>query len=204
MADHRPPPTLTDPTGREHILRGEVTRIGRALECDIVITSKRVSREHARVRREGQHTLLEDAGSTNGTLLNEERIAGTVELRDGDSIAVGDVTFQFHDPDTTFRDSGSIDLEVLPEQGIVRVNRKLLSLSPKEFTLLVYLYGKRGQVCSKEEIGRAVWPEYQESAFDYQIENLVRRLRNRLEPDPDQPQVLITVRGLGYRLLADG
>lgn len=201
--EHHLRPTLTDPTGREHTVKDSVTSIGRALECDIVITSKRVSREHARLRRDARRTLLEDAGSTNGTFLNEERISGVSELRDGDHITIGDVTFEYHDPDTTFRDTGSIDLEVLPEQGIARVNRKLLTLSPKEFILLAYLYNKRGQVCSKEEIGRAVWPDYQESVFDYQIENLVRRLRNRIEPDPDQPQLLITVRGLGYRLLAD-
>jgi pSer/pThr/pTyr-binding forkhead associated (FHA) protein len=201
--EHLLRPTLTDPTGREHTVKDSVTTIGRALECDIVITSKRVSREHARLRRDTRRTLLEDAGSTNGTFLNEERIAGVAELRDGDRITIGDVTFAYHDPDTTFRDTGSIDLEVLPDQGIARVNRKLLSLSPKEFILLAYLYNKRGQVCSKEEIGRAVWPDYQESVFDYQIENLVRRLRNRIEPDPDQPKLLLTVRGLGYRLLAD-
>jgi pSer/pThr/pTyr-binding forkhead associated (FHA) protein len=201
--NHHLHPTLTDPTGREHELNETATSIGRALECDIVITSKRVSREHARLRRDGRRTILEDAGSTNGTLLNEERISGNADLRDGDQITIGDVVFTFHDPDTTFRDMGSIDLEVLPEQGIARVNRKLISLSPKEFTLLVHLYSHRGQVCSKDEIGKAVWPEYQENVFDYQIENLVRRLRNRLEPDPDQPQVLITVRGLGYRLMAD-
>jgi DNA-binding response OmpR family regulator len=194
-------PTLTDPTGREHDLNETTTTIGRAVECDIVITSKRVSREHARLRREGLRTLLEDAGSTNGTILNEERISGSVDLRDGDRITVGDVVFLFHDPDTTFRDSRSIDLEVLPEQGIARINRKLISLSSKEFTLLVHLYTHRGQVCSKAEIGKAVWPEYQEDVFDYQIENLVRRLRNRLEPDPDQPQLLVTIRGLGYRLM---
>jgi pSer/pThr/pTyr-binding forkhead associated (FHA) protein len=201
--EHHLRPTLTDPTGREHALKDSVTTIGRALECDIVITSKRVSREHARLRRESRRTLLEDAGSTNNTFLNEERISGAVELRDGDRITIGDVSFDYHDPDTTFRDTGSVDLEVLPEQGVARINRKLLSLTPKEFTLLVYLYGKRGQVCSKEEIGRAVWPDYQDSVFDYQIENLVRRLRSRIEPDPDQPRMLITVRGLGYRLLAD-
>jgi DNA-binding response OmpR family regulator len=46
-----------------------------------------------------------------------------------------------------------------------------------------------------------VWPEYQEGIYDYQIENLVRRLRARLEPDPGNAQLLITVRGLGYKLV---
>ena len=52
MAVEFPVPYLTDPTGHEHPLRGETTTIGRAVECDIVITSKRVSREHARLVRD--------------------------------------------------------------------------------------------------------------------------------------------------------
>ena len=56
-------------------------------------------------------------------------------------------------------------------------------------------------MCSKDDIGKAVWPEYQEGIYDYQIENLVRRLRARLEPDPSNAQLLITVRGLGYKLV---
>jgi DNA-binding response OmpR family regulator len=86
--------------------------------------------------------------------------------------------------------------------GVVRVNRKPVTLSPKEYALVAYLYERRGQVCSKDEIGRAVWPEYEAGGiFDYQIENLVRRLRTRIETDPANPQLLFTIRGLGYKLM---
>lgn len=200
MADSGRTPFLTDPAGREHRLAGETILIGRAVENDIVIASKRVSRQHARLRREGRAVLLEDMGSANGTFLNDERLAGPVALRDGDRIGVGDVFFVFRDPESTLLDGDAVELEVNQEAGIVRVNRRLVSLSPKEFALLVYLYEHRGKVCSKDDIGRAVWPEYQEGIYDYQIENLVRRLRTKLEPDPGNAQLLITVRGLGYKL----
>ena len=50
--------------------------------------------------------------------------------------------------------------------------------------------------------GTEVWPEYRdEGVYDYQIENLVRRLRSRFEPDPANPQLLVTVRGRGYKLI---
>ena len=88
-------PKLTDPTGRAHALTGDVTTIGRAVENEIVISGKRVSREHACVRREGWRVILEDLGSTNGTFLNEQRISEPVQLRDGDHIKVGDVLFVF-------------------------------------------------------------------------------------------------------------
>jgi DNA-binding response OmpR family regulator len=201
MADLREPPSLTDPTGREHPLAGPATGIGRGVENDIVITSKRVSREHARLLRQDRKILLEDAGSTNGTFLNDEQIREPVELADGDRISIGDVTFVFHDPETTLRDSSAVELEIDRPSGIVRINRRVIALSPKEFLLLVYLYDRRGQVCAKDDIGRAVWPEYRDGVFDYQIENLVRRLRNRLEPDPENVRLLLNLRGLGYKLV---
>jgi DNA-binding response OmpR family regulator len=194
-------PCLTDPTGREHPLTGDSITIGRALENDIVITSKRVSREHARVRREGRRVILEDLGSTNGTFLNDERVLSSVELHDGDGIKIGDVTLVFHDPDITYRDTPFPELEVDVTAGLVRVDRRLVGLAPKEFALLAYLYERAGQVCSKDDIGEAVWPEYHEGVYDYQVENLVRRLRSKLEPDPANPQLLLTVRGLGYKLV---
>jgi pSer/pThr/pTyr-binding forkhead associated (FHA) protein len=195
-------PFLTDPNGHEHRLTGQTARIGRAVECDIVISSKSVSREHTRLRLEGRRWFVDDLGSTNGTYLNGERVLGSLVLMDGDSLKVGDVSFIFHDPDTTTRENPIPDLEVDTVAGVVRVNRKPVALSPKEYQLVAYLYERRGQVCSKDEIGQAVWPEYTAGGiFDYQIENLVRRLRTRIEFDPANPQLLFTVRGLGYKLM---
>lgn len=204
MSTNEPVPFLTDPTGREHRLEGETITIGRAVENEIVITSKRVSRQHARVQRQGSEVILQDLGSTNGTFLNDERVLAPAPLHDGDRIAIGDVTFVFHDPDITYADTPFPELEVDMPAGVVRVNRRAIALSPKEFELLAYLYQRRGQVCSKDDIGNAVWREYQQGVYDYQIENLIRRLRSRLEPDPARPQLLITLRGLGYKLVGRG
>jgi len=200
----RPLPFLTDPTGREHLLNGETTTIGRALENDIVITSKRVSREHARLLRDGWRVILEDLGSTNGTFLNDERVLEPVTLHDGDCIKIGDVALTFHDPDITYRDTFFPALEVDVAAGVVRLNRHVVTLSAKEFALLAYLYEHSGQVCSKDDIAAAVWPEYQADVYDYQIENLMRRLRTKLEPDPANPQMLLTIRRLGYKLMRRG
>ena len=76
-----------------------------------------------------------------------------------------------------------------------------IPLTSKEFALLAYLYGRSGQVCSKDDIGNAVWPEDQGIVYDYQVENLVSRLRAKLESDPANPQLLLTMRGLGYKLV---
>lgn len=203
MNDSTAGPYLTDPNGQEHHLANETSTIGRAIECDIVIVSKNISRIHARVRRDGHRWYIDDLDSTNGTYRNNERVLSSLEIRDGDSLKIGEVNFIFHDPDTTFRENPIPNLEVDTTAGIVRVNRRAVNLSPKEFALLTYLYARRGQVCSRDDIGRMVWPEYQAGGiFDYQIENLVRRLRTRIEMDPTTPILLLTVRGLGYKLIA--
>jgi DNA-binding response OmpR family regulator len=194
-------PYLEDPLGNEHILDFDITHLGRSVESEIVIISNRASREHAIIRRDGRKVFLEDLNSTNGTFLNGERVLGSAQLRDGDEVMVGEVVFKFHDPDTTTRETPFPELEVNIEAGEVRLNRRRLSLSPKEFALVAYLYENRGKVCSKDDIGRAVWSEYQSGIFDYQIENLVRRLRTKIEIDPNAPQLLVTVRGLGYKML---
>lgn len=204
MSENERSPFLTDPTGREHALSDDDVTIGRALENDVVVTSRRVSREHARLRREGWRVILEDLGSTNGTFLNGERILNPAELRDEDRIRIGDVTFVFHDPAITIRETPFPDLDVDVAAGVVRVDRRRVDLSAKEFSLLAYLYEHRGHVCSKDEIGLAVWPEYDGEVYDYQVENLVHRLRQELEIAPSDPQLLITVRGLGYKLITAG
>ena len=194
-------PYLLDPSGQEHSLTNTVTRMGRAVENEIVILDKRSSREHAIIRREGRKVIIEDQGSTNGTYLNGERLQHVVQLRDGDQVRVGDVAFTFHDPEGTSVETPFPELDVNLEAAEVRVNRKLVQLSSKEFALLTYLFENRGKVCSKDEIGRVVWSEYQEGIFDYQIENLVRRLRTKIETDPNTPELWITMRGLGYKLV---
>ena len=193
---------LVDPVGQEHFLENLPIKIGRAVENEVVIISKRVSREHARIWRDGRRIYLEDLGSTNGTYLNDERVLAPMALRDGDQILVGDVLFRFHDPDTTTVETPFPELEVNVTAGVVRVDRFAVSLSPKEFALLAYLYERRGEVCSKDEIGAEVWSEYQSGVYDYQIENLVRRLRTKIESDPTNPQLLLTMRGLGYKLVS--
>jgi DNA-binding response OmpR family regulator len=204
MKSSKHPPFVSDPTGREHALTGEVITVGRAIENDIVITSKRVSRGHARLRREGWRVILEDLGSTNGTFLNGERLSAPVDLRDGDQLGFGDVVLVFHDPNVTYQDTPFPELALDVAAGSVWVDRHPVSLSGKEFALLAYLHEHRGLIRTKDDIAAAVWPEYErEGVYDYQIENLVRRLRSKIELDARNPQLLVTVRGMGYKLTVE-
>lgn len=73
------------------------TGIGRNPGNDIVLTDRRVSGFHARVRRlPSGHYLLVDSNSRNGTAINGHRVVGSLELDDGDTISVGGFTLRFH------------------------------------------------------------------------------------------------------------
>jgi DNA-binding response OmpR family regulator len=82
------------------------------------------------------------------------------------------------------------------------INRRPLALSPKEFALLALLHQRAGAVCDKDRIASAVWPECPDQVYDYQIENLVGRLRQKLEVEPGAGALIETARGRGYRLLS--
>jgi pSer/pThr/pTyr-binding forkhead associated (FHA) protein len=69
-------------------IQGELL-IGRAMSCQIVLADLGASREHARIRIDGNSVLLEDLGSTNGTFLNGARVAGSLPLASGDRIRIG-------------------------------------------------------------------------------------------------------------------
>ncbi|MFL6276927.1 MAG: SpoIIE family protein phosphatase [Blastocatellia bacterium] len=69
--------------------------IGRSSRNDICISDPFASRLHAELRREGDHVLLVDNGSANGTFLNGQRVSGTVRLEPGDLIRIGETEIEF-------------------------------------------------------------------------------------------------------------
>jgi hypothetical protein len=68
--------------------------IGRAPGADIVIADDFISSQHARIVPSGDGAMLEDLGSTNGTILNGSRIGGPARLSAGDEIDLGTVTLK--------------------------------------------------------------------------------------------------------------
>ena len=76
---------------------------------------------------------------------------------------------------------------------------KVLHLTPLEFELLSVLARKPWQVFSREELLEQVWG-YRQSSHDPRVVNVhLQRLRSKVEHDPDHPEVVLTVRGVGYR-----
>ncbi len=70
--------------------------IGRDAECAVIVDLPNVSRKHARIVVTGRSATIEDLGSTNGTVLGDQRVARPTTLRDADRIRVGDATLTFH------------------------------------------------------------------------------------------------------------
>lgn len=85
--------SLTD--GREYAVPGTSLLMGRDAGCDVVITSKNVSRRHAEVVATPKGYLLVDS-STNGTFVNGERVSGQQLLARGDVIRCGEHEFRFY------------------------------------------------------------------------------------------------------------
>lgn len=74
-------------------------------------------------------------------------------------------------------------------------------LSRDQYNLVVFLCQRPGVVCTKDEIVQAVWPDQGEvGVTDAQIYQLIKRVREKIEPDPTNPRYIVTVRGQGYRL----
>ena len=91
------------------------------------------------------------------------------------------------------------DLEIIPEEGVVRLGTEEVHLTKTEFRLLVELGSNPGRVFSREVLLKRVW-DYGYFGDGRLVDVHIRRLRTKIEPDPANPRYVVTVRGLGYKL----
>ena len=99
MADDASPTLIFAGDGLERPVDGDLT-IGRDRVCEVVISSKTVSRRHARLVHDNGLWFIEDLGSANGTLVNDHRVPSrtAVRLRHGDRIQIGSERFRYSRP----------------------------------------------------------------------------------------------------------
>ncbi len=91
------------------------------------------------------------------------------------------------------------ELEIIPDDGVVRRGTEEIHLTKTEFRLLCELASSSGRVFSREQLLDRIW------GYDYfgdgrLVDVHIRRLRTKVELDPAHPQHVVTVRGLGYKL----
>ena len=91
------------------------------------------------------------------------------------------------------------DLSINEHTYEVTLGGELIELTSKEFALLAFLAGSPRQVFSRQQLLEHVWSSSSEWQNEATVTEHVRRLRAKLEVDPDNPRWIKTVRGVGYR-----
>ena len=83
-------------------------------------------------------------------------------------------------------------------RSVINEKGNKIHLTAKEFDLLYFLYSHKGQVFTKEQIYEKVWG-YDNAPDASNLSSFIRKLRLKIEPHPDNPRYIITVRGVGYK-----
>lgn len=109
----------------------------------------------------------------------------------------------FNDATAFYPQPAEEQLAFIAETNEIRLGEEVLTekLSPSEFKLLRFLMQNANRVCEKEEIIQAVWKDSQtqEGVTDQALDQIIYRLRKKIETDPNSPVHIITVKGRGYR-----
>lgn len=103
--------------------------------------------------------------------------------------------------DVVVLSSGPLGLTFSASGGWLRRGADDVTLTAMEFRLLLELSQHLGQMLSRPQLLERVWG-YRSAGDDRLVDVTVRRLRVKIEKDPSNPELLVTVRGLGYRLKA--
>lgn len=89
------------------------------------------------------------------------------------------------------------DLEVNADKRSVKFAGVVVELTPKEFDLLYLLASNPGKSYSREDLLKLVWG-YDFKGYEHTVNSHVNRLRSKIEKDPNQPEFIKTVWGIGY------
>jgi DNA-binding response OmpR family regulator len=96
-------------------------------------------------------------------------------------------------------DFGSLHVDLVGTEATK--DKKIVNLSAREFQLLRYFIEHRGATLSRDELLKQVWG-YSANMYTRTVDVHIASLRQKLEDDPKQPKLILTVQGLGYKLKA--
>jgi DNA-binding winged helix-turn-helix (wHTH) protein len=198
------------------------------MQADIVLRDDLASREHAVIKRRAagdgpDQYYINDLASTNGTFLNDVRIASQQPLRQGDRIKIGNHLLKFvllSDSETeslaTSREpSGDghanapenarpalyFDPFRLPEDVDLLYNgENVVPLEPRAVRVLRYLAQNHERVVPKEELLEGVWPDV--FTTDGVLKRAISQIRRALGDDADEARFIETYHRRGYRFIA--
>ncbi|MBE6543848.1 MAG: response regulator transcription factor [Ruminococcaceae bacterium] len=93
---------------------------------------------------------------------------------------------------------GTIVLDT--EKGVATKNNKDLYLSALEYKLLLVFINNRGIILTREKLLDTIWDAAGEFVNDNTLTVYIKRLREKIEDDPAKPKIILTVRGMGYKV----
>lgn len=104
---------------------------------------------------------------------------------------------------------GSIDqpvqigkIEVTFATYSVSCNGKDVQMSPKEIDVLRFLWENRNKAVSRDDLLNNIWG-YDENPTTRTVDNFIVRIRQKIESDPNHPKIILTIHGVGYKLITD-
>ena len=92
------------------------------------------------------------------------------------------------------------DVVVDTEKGTAMKNNKDLFLSALEYRLLLVFINNRGRLLTREQLLDSLWDAAGAYVNDNTLTVYIKRLREKIEDDPSNPKILLTVRGIGYKV----
>jgi len=187
--------------------------LGREDACEIMIPSRQVSRNHARIIPTESGIMLEDLGSKNGTHCNGKPVEEPIILQDGDVIQIAFAQqFTFVSSEATMPLDAAQAMLIQSQQYRLRLDKRsrrvwiddeeiLPPLSVSQFSLMEQLYDRQGRVIDRRELIESIWGDEEAVGVSEQaLDALVRRLRDRLASVDPTRAFIVTVRGHGLRL----
>ncbi|MGZ8762330.1 MAG: winged helix-turn-helix domain-containing protein [Acidimicrobiia bacterium] len=184
----------------------QLGRATRAMRFDLVllglVARTRVGSIVTATQRFGDPlVVLLDREELPNPLLAEMGVLAGIDVQAGDSEIASRIsallTLQRRDRSTDPIRWGPLELDV-PRRG-ARWWGEAVDLTPIQFKLLVALARAQGAVMSRDQLAELVWGPVPTDDGERVVAH-IRRIRNKLEPDPSHPAFLLTARGEGFRL----
>ena len=160
--------------------------LGLELGADDYMTKPFSIRElQARVRTQLRRVhALSDKSKTEFASQNETSQSGQNEVQSSNSTCIGQLLVDHRYHQVTYKDN-------------------VINLTSTEFELLGFLCKNPDQVFSRAQLLDSVWG-YNHSGYEHTVNSHINRLRNKLEEDCAEPQIIQTVWGVGYKLNSKG
>lgn len=92
------------------------------------------------------------------------------------------------------------DIHIDMNAGTTMKDNQELYLSALEYRLLLYFLQHKGKLVTREMLRDAIWDSAGEYVSDNALNVYIKRLREKIEDDPSEPNIIVTVRGMGYKV----